>query len=113
MVSKRPQKNAATSKTISMELDFSEFHPLDHSLFSRECASLPGGRKNHIELAWYYKWRGRVREQIHCRLGGHEWVEWKSKGGFSGVVCQNCPKNGDFTYENIHYLEGADFLTKD
>jgi hypothetical protein len=54
------------------KLDFSEFHPLDHWPGSAYCRSLPGGTRNHLDMAWHYKWRGILAAETLCRIGRHE-----------------------------------------
>jgi len=52
-----------------VQLDFSEFHPLDHTLL--ECCGYPGGWRRHLEYRWDFQWRDRVRKHTSCRLGRH------------------------------------------
>lgn len=56
-------------------LDFSEFHPLDHSAWSRECASQPGGRRRHVSLRWEYILKPAIRVRTVCRLSLHSRVQ--------------------------------------
>jgi hypothetical protein len=74
------------------ELDFSEFHPLDHLPGSARCRELPGGIRNHLAMAWEYKWRREVAVQTLCRIGRHhECNAWqRSRGEFRS--CWNCLK---------------------
>lgn len=75
------------------KLDFSEFHPLDHSLL--ECRDYPGGRRRHLEYSWDFKWRGQVYARTVCRLGLHEWREWYDNSGSDEAVacrCYDCEK---------------------
>jgi hypothetical protein len=59
-------------------LDFSEFHPLDHWPGSSYCRELPGGVRNHLDLAWQYRWSRRLAEQTKCRFGRHDPMHgWK------------------------------------
>lgn len=55
-------------------LDFSEFHPLDHSVW--RCTGFPGGRKRHLHYRWDFQWRDRLRSWTLCRLGRHRPVQW-------------------------------------
>jgi hypothetical protein len=57
---------------MNSELDFSRFHPLDHRPGGARCRSLYGGTRNHLVMAWQFKWSARLRELTLCRLGWHE-----------------------------------------
>jgi hypothetical protein len=76
-------------------LDFSQFHPLDHWPGSAYCRGLYGSWRNHLKMAWGYRWRPQLRSWTLCRIGRHdittawrrrtpddEWVSWKT--------CRNC-----------------------
>ncbi|HVT97836.1 MAG TPA: hypothetical protein VHE33_10030 [Acidobacteriaceae bacterium] len=54
-------------------LDFSEFHPLDHSVWA--CDGFPGGRKRHLQYRWDFQWRDRLRSWTLCKIGRHRPVE--------------------------------------
>lgn len=62
------------------EIDFSQFHPLDHWPGSPYCRSLPGGFKNHMELyvdlklAEDFRW---IRWPL-CLIGKHKFFVWYS-----------------------------------
>lgn len=89
-----------------MELDFSEFHPLDHPWYSRECAGMPGGRKNHLSLARAYLWEPYLRRKTLCRVGRHGWVEWvKPKTGERGVECFWCYREGNYSHKDILMMD--------
>jgi hypothetical protein len=72
------------------ELDFSEFHPLgDHRPGDHRCRTLPGGWRNHLSLAWEYRWLPALSASTWCRVGCHEWRRgWKYRTPI--VLCRNC-----------------------
>lgn len=72
------------------KLDFSEFHPLDHSVW--ECRGYPGGRGRHLEYRWKFQWRDELHAKFLCPLGRHERVEWFGRGK-SGFCCRACCKD--------------------
>lgn len=86
-------------------IDFSEFHPLDHSLI--KCRGYPGGRRRHLEFSWDFIWKDRVRGQTVCRVGFHDFQVWHkaSPGPTFGqpvvhdeierVVCGGCGREAD------------------
>lgn len=83
----------AYSEEVLMEinkLDFSEYHPLDHTL--RECRGYPGGWRRHISYDWEFRVGPRWRSRTLCRLGRHDWAAWYCTGeeGVAGVSCTNC-----------------------
>lgn len=53
------------------KLDFSEFHPLDHWCFTRDCAGWHGGWINHIKLWWEYQAPDPVG-RLMCLAGFHD-----------------------------------------
>lgn len=57
-----------------MQLDFSQFHPLDHFPGTRRCRSLPGGTRNHLALDWQYRRMHALRAVTLCKVGRHSWV---------------------------------------
>lgn len=57
---------------VVKSLDFSGFHPLDHSI--RECRDYPGGRKTHLSYSWQFKWKEEVWRWTWCLIGRHDWV---------------------------------------
>lgn len=61
-------------------LNFDHFHPLDHWPFGRECAGWHGGWRNHLSLAWEFKWQMRLRKATSCRLGMHRPCEAELTG---------------------------------
>jgi hypothetical protein len=56
------------------ELDFSEFHPLDHSLIG--CRGYPGGRRRHLAYRWDFQWSHALRAKTLCRVGRHNPTQW-------------------------------------
>lgn len=56
------------------ELDFSQFHPMDHYLWERRCREHFGGPVNHVKLWWAYKCEYKPSDLWHkvmCRTGRH------------------------------------------
>ena len=70
------------------KLDFSQFHPLDHFPASRRCRSLPGGWRNHLKMAWDFKWSRELAYYTRCKLGYHRYGRaWQqSRGDFRACV---------------------------
>lgn len=58
------------------QLDFSEFHPLDHYIWEPRCRDHFGGPKRHIQLWWWYKFEYTPEKVWHrwvlCRLDRHQ-----------------------------------------
>ena len=72
-----------------MELDFSQFHPLNHHVLA--CRDYPGGRKRHLSYRWEFRWRERVRRVLLCPLRRHEWIKWtRTNDQRVTVRCRNC-----------------------
>jgi hypothetical protein len=72
------------------KLDFSEFHPLDHSPGGRRRRQLPGGLRNHLHLAWTFKWSEQLRRATLCRMGRHHWCTgWTLRLG-ECRICSGC-----------------------
>lgn len=57
-----------------MDLDFSEFHPLDHSLW--ECKGYPGGRRRHLRFRWDYQWSEELGIRWAHLRGTHDWAAY-------------------------------------
>lgn len=57
----------------NMELDFSEYHPLDHSIW--RCGHYPGGWRRHFSHRWQFQWRDRAG-RWKCLLGRHKMRTW-------------------------------------
>ena len=62
---------------VIRNLNFSQFHPLDHWIWERRCREFYGGWRIHLKYGWDFKWRARLHEETLCRLGFH-----KFKPGF-------------------------------
>lgn len=80
------------------ELDFSQAHFLDHSIW--RCGQRPefetGGRRRHIEYAWDLIWRPRLKSWTVCRIGRHHRVKgWAGRGADAKmfIACANCGKS--------------------
>jgi hypothetical protein len=54
-----------------MNIDFSQFHPLDHTL--AECVGYPGGRRRHLAYRWEFQWRDQLVVWFKHVLGLHTW----------------------------------------
>jgi hypothetical protein len=52
-------------------IDFSQFHPLDHTL--AECRNYPGGRRRHLRYRWAFQWREQLVIWFRHMLGTHTW----------------------------------------
>lgn len=52
-----------------MNLDFSEFHPLDHNLW--ECRDYPGGWRRHLQYRWDYQWSEALSIRWRHMTGRH------------------------------------------
>lgn len=80
-----------------MELDFSEFHPLDHWPGGAYCRSLPGGTRNHLALTWRFRRKQQLIQPFHrvfrCWWGKHQWALWQTAGANPIVTpqCVYCP----------------------
>lgn len=76
------------------ELDFSQAHFLDHSIWT--CGSRPeietGGRRRHLEYAWDLIWRPRLLSWTACRVGRHHPAKAWARDAGSFVACVNCAK---------------------
>ena len=60
-----------------MKLDFSQFHPLDHSL--ARCHGYPGGWRAHLRYRWEFQWReDLVTRWLHL-TGRHHWIGFASR----------------------------------
>lgn len=79
------------------ELDFSQAHFLDHSLWT--CGSHPetqtGGRRRHIAYAWDFLWKPQLFAWTLCRIGRHKPVKgWRGRRSDASIfiACANCAK---------------------
>jgi hypothetical protein len=83
---------------LSVRIDFSEFHPLDHFPGDARCRSLPGGMARHFYLAWQYQWKETLGYwilwpffTISCRFGWHRLHTWSwSNPRQFKTFCQYC-----------------------
>lgn len=61
---------------IRGQLDFTQFHPLDHWVGTRLCRSYHGGAIQHLRLKWWYQWSEPLLWLPHrmfmCPFGRHE-----------------------------------------
>lgn len=79
------------------QLDFSEFHPLFHSLW--RCRGYPGGRRRHLAYKWESQWSSHVRRFWRCTLlHRHDYQKWWRNdlhAGWilSGETCSDCYKD--------------------
>jgi hypothetical protein len=74
------------------KLDFSQFHPLDHNIFDKECKEWYGGRLNHIKLWWRYQFEPDLVRNTLCRLGLHRFVEYNDNKDKKWLACYYCCK---------------------
>jgi len=76
------------------KVDFSQFHPLDHWPGTARCRGFYGGTRNHLSMAWDFKWRAEIKHHTKCRLGLHEVVQaWRmGPNPATFTVCRNCSK---------------------
>lgn len=81
---------------VIRELDFSEFHPLDHWPGTSDCRSLPGGARRHLALGWEYKWPSQAARATLCRVGWHKWVHGWSHDQ-PCMLCRHCWTTKPFT----------------
>lgn len=75
------EDDTGTPKLEFRELDFSQFHPLDHWPSSPRCWGLYGSPWNHIVMTWQFRRREQVvgffRRLIgSCRRGRHAYRIW-------------------------------------
>lgn len=76
------------------QLDFSQFHPLDHRLW--QCSGYPGGKRTHLQYRWQFQWRDEIGRWLLCPLGRHAWVTWWRRGDDGRLqegdsrTCQRC-----------------------
>jgi hypothetical protein len=81
-----------------LKLDFSEFHPLDHSFLA--CRGYPGGPRRHFSYDWEFRVRPWLRARTLCRLGRHHEVKaWGRKAvgepWFTWTACSCCAHQFD------------------
>jgi hypothetical protein len=82
------------------KLDFSEFHPLDHSIFDPYCWGWYGGIKQHIILWWHYQLDldAKIHRTFFCARGKHTKTPyWKGRRFGenvppTGYMCTYCEK---------------------
>jgi hypothetical protein len=55
-----------------VNLDFSQFHPLDHNVL--ECRGYPGGRRRHLQYRWDFFVRPWLRVHWLHATGRHDWI---------------------------------------
>lgn len=78
------------------ELDFSQFHPLDHGIWSKECPAHYGGRAQHLSLTWEYRWSEELRARTICLVGRHRRVTMHGrddpgeKWAWVQDICRDC-----------------------
>jgi hypothetical protein len=76
-----------------VKLDFSQYHPLDHSI--RQCSGYPGGRRRHLSHRWQFQIRERLTVAWKHATFRHEWQPFAAKDKVSGewlyfVDCAGC-----------------------
>jgi hypothetical protein len=81
------------------KLDFSQFHPLDHTVW--ECTGYPGGRRRHLKFRWQFVWKDKLRAMTFCRVGRHSWAKWWDRQGNTGLHCVSCFKDKDLGVQKM------------
>ena len=79
-----------------MNLDFSQYHPLDHSL--SECRGYPGGRRRHLSYLWEFRWREQLEVWLRHTSGRHTWFGMVRVSGDEPVyrvACRGCNATPD------------------
>jgi hypothetical protein len=80
------------------EFDFSEFHPLDHSVWEPICWGWAGGIPRHIGYWWRYQlewpWQQHMAKRA-CDKGNHHVIAYWNKLPNPGVradgfICRDC-----------------------
>jgi hypothetical protein len=71
-----------------MELDFSDYHPLDHRPW--QCGDLPGGWRRHASLAWEFRWEPILRSYTLCLIGLHRMTTATRATGEVTQICIKC-----------------------
>ena len=72
----KPEKEPEPAKVV----DMTQLHLLDHWPFSARRRAQNGGGRNHLKLAWWFKWRDRTRAPwrrlFWCPFGSHDESLW-------------------------------------
>lgn len=55
-------------------IDFSAFHPLDHSLL--RCFGYPGGWRRHLGYRWEFIWGPQLGRIFLCSVGRHRYTPY-------------------------------------
>ena len=79
-------------------MDFSQYHPLDHTL--SECRGYPGGRYTHLRYMWEFQWREDLVTRWMHLTGRHHWIAFASRkvtrpGVETGELIWAPPEPGD------------------
>jgi hypothetical protein len=84
--------NPAPADTAALMIpDFEHWHPLDHSVGSRRCKTLYGGRRRHMRLLWENNVYDGVRIWTFCLLGKHRYMEhWELRDGHTAELHPSC-----------------------
>lgn len=53
------------------QLNFDEFHPLDHPVWTRRCREFYGGPRRHLEMWWAFKAHDWLHGHTLCKVGRH------------------------------------------
>lgn len=89
------QWSAGNEREVPVEnLDFSQFHALDHWPWTRWCREQPyGGGWHHVKSTWQWRrrdqWFGWWFKITQCTFGKHEEMFWRSPKG-AWVGCRYC-----------------------
>lgn len=83
--------------TDKLELDFSQFHPLDHHPWEKRCRKFYGGWQRHLYLEWTYRTGPelgyRIRQPVYfvlCQLDHHDWLTHSTGRGEYWTKCAHC-----------------------
>ena len=79
-----------------MQIDMSQFHPLDHTL--AECRGYPGGRLRHVRYRWEFQVRDELMVKARHLTGRHTWFGMVRMGGDIPtyfVRCRGCNATAD------------------
>lgn len=76
---------------VIRHLDFSEFHPLDHTVWYCYRRGYPGGVRRHLSYRWEFQWKDKAA-RWKCLLGWHHSVTWWREDVITEISCRRCGK---------------------
>jgi hypothetical protein len=71
-------------------LDFSKFHPMDHSPWTARCRSFYGGSIRHAYLWWYYIAVPAIARNTKCKVNWHQWGKVRYRDMAADEVLESC-----------------------